>query len=195
MGPNQAGPQICLNCRVVFCFHKSTLFSSSSLILSVSSPICIQIRLIPPSPSCYLHVSSRGRLRNAGETGCSQPLCLLQYCTLQQLKSPIPITTPTALRHCVPGPLGGMPPKEPLKHAGSLRVCANLSTELHHFRTEYDRSERFRQVSSTFPTRQLILVKLCKKQRYQTVSAGYQFIFLALEEIIISFLEIAPPFF
>lgn len=142
MGPRQAGPQICLNCGAVFCFNKSHLFSFSSFIFSLSSPICIQIRLILPSPSCCLCVNSRGRLRNAGETGCSQPLCLLR-CHALQPKSSILIATPTALGQHVPGLFGRMLPKESLEHAGSLRVCANLSTELHHIRTEGDWTERF----------------------------------------------------
>lgn len=193
IGPNQAAPQICLDCRFVFCFHKSLLFSYSFSIFSLSSPICIHIKLIPPSLSCCLCVSHRGRLRNTGENGCSQPLCLLQWCALQQLKSPIPIQNPQPQANVCPVLLGGCCPRSPSNMQG-VKVWANLSTELHHIKSEHDQSEILRQVSHTLPTRQLIPVKLCKTQRYRNVSVECKFIFLAWEEVIISFLEIATPF-
>jgi len=77
-------------------FHRSPLFRSSFFIFSLSSPICIQIRLIPPPPSCHLYVSSMVILQKARETLCSQPLCLLRHCALQQPKSPVLNTASTA---------------------------------------------------------------------------------------------------
>lgn len=131
-GANQAGPQTCLNSRVVFCFHKSLLYMFSFFIFSHFLVICIQSRLIPPSPSCCLCVRAGANLETQ-EGPVDFSSCA---CGLQQLKCSISIAAPT-VPACAWTFWQSATQGAPWACRESGRVCANLGTGLHHIRTEH----------------------------------------------------------
>lgn len=130
--PNQAGPQTCLNSRLCLLLQIPSLYLLSLNFSCFSS--YLQSRLIPLSLSGYICVRARANLETQ-EGPVDFSSCAYG---LQQPKCSILIATPTVL--VCAWPFWG-PHKELLEHAGRGRVCANLSTGLHHIRTEHDWSD------------------------------------------------------